>query len=53
MAAAITDGMKNLSVKGEKLSIEDKKSRSLPKDETAFVTVGRWQGPHMGHFFVN
>ena len=26
MAAAITDGMKNLSVKGEKLSIEDKKS---------------------------
>ena len=52
MAAAITDGMKNLSVKGEKSSIEDKKSRSLPKDETAFVTVGRWQGPHMGHFLL-
>jgi hypothetical protein len=52
MAAAITDGMKNLSVKGKKSSIEDKKSRSLPKDETAFVTVGRWQGPHMGHFLL-
>ena len=51
MAAAITASMGKLSM-GEKSSIEDKKSRSSPKDETALVTVGRWQGPHMGHFLL-
>ena len=52
-----------LSAAMEKLSVEgsvegsDKRpslyrKRTPTKEMVAFVTVGRWQGPHMGHFLL-
>ena len=59
MAATITDGMEKLSVGKPSVGKSSTKSGKPPlhgriktNKLAAFVTIGRWQPPHMGHFLL-